>query len=69
MEDRKTLYEYNIQKDSTLHLALKMQITVEHVNVKTFKLEVDPYDTIATTKARIQDKEGNVQILVFCIKN
>ena len=45
-----------------------MQITVEHVNVKTFKLEVDPYDTIATTKARIQDEEGNVQILVFCIK-
>ena len=45
-----------------------MQITVEHVNVKTFTLEVDPYDTIATTKARIQDEEGNVQILVFCIK-
>ena len=68
-----TLRDYNIQKDSTLHLVLclcggGMQIFVKTCSERTITLEVEPSDTVNSVKARIQEKEGippDQQRLIF----
>jgi len=62
LQDAKTLDDYDVGDDSTLHLVLRlrggMQLFVKTLTGKTVSIEVEEGESIEDVKAKIAEKEG-----------
>ena len=56
------LHYYNIQKEATLHLVLRLRggipVKVKTLSSRTFEFEFERSTTVLAIKAKIQEKEG-----------
>jgi len=70
LEDDRTLAQCNIQRESTFHLVQRprgLEIVVKKLggDGKAIALAVEPKDTIASVKRKIQEKEGIALVVDF----
>jgi len=62
LQDEKTLSDYNVQKEATFHMVLRlrggMQIFVRTIAGKSMTLDVESSDSIADVKKKLYEKVG-----------